>query len=94
MEVNLQKDITFTNKRRIEINKVMMRRKAKTNKYLQLDKSIFDDNSQDVRLTIHQLLLAKIIKNLIYSITNSLLLNISNLKNKILLLFLILMMNY
>ena len=29
----------------------MMRQKAKTNKYLQLDKLIFDDNSQDVRLT-------------------------------------------
>ena len=27
-----------------------MRQKAKTNKYLQLDKLIFDDNSQNVKL--------------------------------------------
>jgi ATP-dependent exoDNAse (exonuclease V) alpha subunit len=46
-----ERQITFTNKRRRHINKIMMRQKAKTNKYLQLDKLIFDDNSQDVRLT-------------------------------------------
>ncbi len=46
-----ERHITLTNKRRIEINKVMMRRKAKTNKYLELNKLDYDDNSQDVKLT-------------------------------------------
>ena len=45
-----ERHITFTNKRRRHINKIMMRQKAKTNKYLQFDKLIFDDNSQDVKL--------------------------------------------
>ena len=45
-----ERHITFTNKRRIHINKIMMERKATKNKYLQLDKLIFDDNSQDVKL--------------------------------------------
>jgi hypothetical protein len=45
-----ERHITFTNKRRIHINTIMMKRKAKTNRYLQLDKLIFDDNSQDVKL--------------------------------------------
>jgi len=45
-----ERHITFTNKRRRHINKIMMRQKAKTNKYLQLDKLVYDDNSQDVKL--------------------------------------------
>jgi len=45
-----ERHISFTNERRIKINKAMMRRKAKTNKYLELNKLDYDDNSQDVKL--------------------------------------------
>jgi ATP-dependent exoDNAse (exonuclease V) alpha subunit len=54
-----ERHITFTNKRRTHINKIMMERKATKNKYLQLDKLIFDDNSQDVKLTNGMPLIAR-----------------------------------
>ena len=46
-----ERHITFTNKNRIQINKTMMNQKSFNNKYLQLDKLEYDDNSQNVKLT-------------------------------------------
>ena len=47
------KNLCFTNKTRIEINDILMKRKARkyhADKTIKLDKSPFDENSQDVKL--------------------------------------------
>ena len=42
--------ITFTNKRRIEVNQIMMDKRTKNTKYLKLQKLKYDDHSQNVKL--------------------------------------------
>ncbi len=42
--------ITFTNKKRIEINQIMMDKKSKNIQYIELEKLRYDDNSQRVKL--------------------------------------------